>query len=315
MPIKDFPVNQTAPTAGNGGSLVLVPAVPGSSIFLVQLAIKTTTATADNIIFQDGISTPALVQGTNATAGIVSSVAATYSNSNASGNLLIAVVTWDNQALTASVADATNGAWTAIGSPVNWSTARREQAFFFPNCAAHASTLVTATFSGTTTSLARIAIFEFSGVMATSPLDVIPTNGGTSGTSTTPDSGSATTTNSNDLIFGAALNDAGAVLTKGATFANTNVGTNTVEVYEYKNVNVTGSVSADASMGSSNPWVALMSSFKAAVGPTILNTQLLTNTTLVAPYTGAWLAKTAIGNGLYFTTGANTIVTAYYLIR
>jgi len=50
-------------------------------------------------------------------------------------------------------------------------------------------------------------------------------------------------------------------------------------------------------------------------GTTLLNVQLPINTTLVLPCTGAWWARTTIGNGLFFNTTANTVVTAYYLVR
>jgi len=49
-----FLASKTAPTAGNAASKSLVAASAGNSIFLWKVVIQTTTATTDNVIFQDG---------------------------------------------------------------------------------------------------------------------------------------------------------------------------------------------------------------------------------------------------------------------
>jgi hypothetical protein len=53
----------------------------------------------------------------------------------------------------------------------------------------------------------------------------------------------------------------------------------------------------------------------ASGGTTLLALALTGAGTLVLPATGAWWARTTIGNALFFTAAATTNITAYYLIR
>lgn len=50
-------------------------------------------------------------------------------------------------------------------------------------------------------------------------------------------------------------------------------------------------------------------------GTTLLALGVPATGTTVLPATGAWWARTTIGNGLFFVAAVTTNVTAYYLIR
>jgi hypothetical protein len=104
-----------------------------------------------------------------------------------------------------------------------------------------------------------VRVLEYSGADQTNPLDV---TAGAAGTGLTANSGAATTTAANELIFGAGMtfdiyNAAGSGFTK-------RVITGFGDIAEDKGVTGTGSYSATAANRSSAAWVMQMATFRVA---------------------------------------------------
>ena len=131
--------------------------------------------------------------GTSAT----TSVSATYPTATTAGNLLVAAV-WGSTNATSNII-------------TGWSSGKEQDATgagtitIFCKIADGTETTITATNAGA--GLMRIALYEYSGPMTTItggvPDTIAETGGATTGSGTTASSGSATTTNPNDLLFAA----------------------------------------------------------------------------------------------------------------
>lgn len=133
-----------------------------------------------------------------------SSTALAYNGAVGSGSLLVAAVGWNDAAVTCTVADSVNGAWTALGSPQTGAgglTTFRLQLFYRANTAVGTPT-VTATFSGPVTRRG-IGIHEYSGMEIVNPVDGAAVY--TNDNSTTPTSSPITTTFPVDLLFCACI--------------------------------------------------------------------------------------------------------------
>ena len=143
---------------------------------------------------------PAFVQARSKqiTTGTVNSL--TFTNANAAGNLIVAYVVWDNPS-PVTLRDSRGNTYASVAPPTPWGAngTWRSQMFYATNIAGGTNTL-TATFQGAITSFGRLYIHEYSGLDRTAPLDVSRV---ATGTARAMDSGPATTTNANDVIFGA----------------------------------------------------------------------------------------------------------------
>ena len=130
----------------------------------------------------------------------------------------------------------------------------RSQMFYAKNIAAGTNT-VTATFGTAITSFGRIYIHEYSGLDRTAPLDVSKAS---TGTAAAMNSGSAITTNANDVIFGAgsSTNNVTAVGTGFTSRLNANRSRT-----EDKTVTTAGANSATATQNGAQ-WVMHMAAFK-----------------------------------------------------
>lgn len=98
------------------------------------------------------------------------SIGQAYTTANlTSGSTLFCVVFWTSSTITCTVADPTNGSWTAVGGPFQGADNNvgfRLQMFIFTGNTSTAKPTVTATFSSTLGSAsAGIAIHEYSGAM------------------------------------------------------------------------------------------------------------------------------------------------------
>lgn len=107
-----------------------------------------------------------LSSSSTATGVAASSVNKSYTLACTPGSLLYAVVFWQSGTETCTVADPTNGNWTAIGSPVIGSgglAGFSSQAFYFSGNMGITALSVTATFTGSVAA-SGIAIHEYAGV-------------------------------------------------------------------------------------------------------------------------------------------------------
>lgn len=199
------------------------------------------------------------------------------------GNLLIVDV--NAGALINSLSGSTG--WTQACQALNYTDHK-----IYYKIAAGTENTVTANLSNTRH--ANIIVYEYSGNVASSPLDLAS---GTTGNSATPTTPSITTTDANDLVIVGFGSTAGAGEAPHTYSALT--GTYTVEAYLASSgtggdgptalyggsriLSATGSQSASATMagGNNNIWMAVIAAFKMAAGggggPASKNNALLGN--------------------------------------
>jgi len=136
--------------------------------------------------------------------------------------------------------------------------------FYAENISAGANTV---TVSDTITATLRIIILEYTGVATANSLDV---TAAAQGSSTSPNSGNLTTSSSGELLLGAVVTADSASFTAGSQFViRTHVPSepNTKLIAEDQIQSVAGSAAATASLGASDPWGAVLATFKRAVAP------------------------------------------------
>ena len=204
----------------------------------------------------------AFVQGRNAqvTSGTANTLA--FSKANTAGNLIVVYVVWDNPG-TVKVSDTRGDTYTAATARQNWGSNWSGQVFYASNVLG-GTNKVTATFGTAITSFGIVYLHEYSGLAKASPVDVTAS---AVGTSASMSSGAATTTQANDLLFGAGAS--GVTVTSpgtGFTARLTGLGNLT----EDRIVTTTGSYAATASQNA-NTWVMQLVAFRVAggVGPPV----------------------------------------------
>jgi hypothetical protein len=202
-----------------------------------------------------------------------STVAVTFTNAQTAGNLNVVVVGWnDTTATVASVIDSMGNHYTLAVGPTRFTSATdgggnlSQSIYYAPNIAAAGAGANTVTVQFSQAALyPDIRIIEFSGVVTSSPVDV---KAGASGNSAISNSGSATTTNANDLILGANM-----VFTytsgPGTGFTNLVITDPNGDIAEDEIVSSSGSYSATAPLAGAGPWVMQMVAFSGggATGP------------------------------------------------
>ncbi len=252
------------------------------------LTVNPANQSAPIAFVQVNYATP---QGSNTT------VKATYTKAQAAGDLNVVVVGWnDSTARVSSVVDSAGNSYAlAVGPTVQSSTAT--QAIYYAQnitAAAANGNTVTVTFNtGAVSPDVRIA--EYSGIATTNAVDVVATAQGTSGTS---NSGSATTTNSNDLLVGANLVQQ-STTGPGAGYTSRVITIPDSDILEDSIVTVTGSYGATASL-SSGAWIMQMVAFRGAGGGVIGTSPAITSASSTA-----FTAGTA-GSFTVTTTGTPT---------
>ena len=212
-----------------------------------------------------------------------------YPGAQTAGDLNVVVVGWnDTTATVQSVKDgAGNNYQLAIGPTSG--TALRQAIYYAANILGGSNT-VTVTFSQAA-AFPDVRILEYRGVNA---LDV---TAGASGSSTAANSGAATTTVANELIFGADMvaTTTGAA---GSGFTSRVITSPDGDIAEDKVVTIAGSNSATATLTSSGPWVMQMVTFAAISGPP-------PTVTAVSPSSGTTAGGTAVTiTGANFAVGA-----------
>jgi len=169
------------------------------------------------------------------------------------GDLNVVVVGWNDTAATVqSVKDSVGNNYSLAIGPTSGTGLR--QSIYYAADIVGGSNTVTVTFSQAATA-PDIRILEYRGVTT---LDV---TAGASGSSATSNSGAATTTSANELIFGANMV---ATLTKaaGSGFTSRIITSPDGDIAEDKVVTTAGSNSATAALTAAGPWVMQMVAFK-----------------------------------------------------
>jgi len=190
-------------------------------------------------------------------------VSVTFASAQTTGNLNVVVVGWnDTTATVSSVTDSTGNVYTlAVGPTANPNTLT-QSIYYARNIVGAAGNANTVTVRFTAAApFADIRILEYTGIDSANPVDVVAS---AIGTSTASNSGAATTTHANDLIFGANTvftGNAGA----GAGFTSRVITPFDGNIAEDQVVSAVGGYSASAPLTRTGPWVMQMVAFRGAL--------------------------------------------------
>ena len=245
----------------------------------------TAVAIGNSPTFVQVNSGPSTIQASN------SSVAVSYLNPQTAGNLNIVAVGWgDTTSSISSITDSKNNTYTlAVGPTPN--TGLQQSIYYAKNIVGGSTNKVTVKFNQAA-AYPDVRILEYSGLDPTSPLDV--TKFGT-GTGPAANSGSTTTTSSNELIFGAGTS------AHHFTAAGSGFSSRVINIYgsiaEDEVVGSSGSYSATAT-NSAGAWVMQMATFRSpSLAPAV---------TAISPTSGSANGATAITiTGTGFLSGAS----------
>jgi IPT/TIG domain/Fibronectin type III domain len=225
------------------------------------------------------------------------SVPVTFTAAQAAGDLSVVVVGWnDSTATVSTVTDKSGNTYTRAVGPTVVSGFASQSIYYAKNivAAAAGANIVTVTFS-TAAAFPDIRILEYSGADPTNPVDVTAAGTGTAATSS---SGSATTTNATDLIFGADM-VSDQTSGPGTGFTQRVLTAPDGDIAEDEMVTATGSYAATAPI-KSGQWIMQMVAFRT---PTSGGT--VPTVSSVSPNSGSTSGGTAVTiTGTNFATGA-----------
>src|SRR5262249_52631908 len=232
--------------------------VTGTGGGVQQSATVTLTVTA-------GATTISYVQGNYATPQAAqSTVSVTFTAAQVAGDLNVVTVGWnDSTAIVNTVTDAKGNIYTRAVGPTIVSGTLSQSIYYAKNIAAAAAgaNTVMVTFS-TAAAYPDVRILEYGGADPNNPVDVTAAN---SGNSSTSGSGSVTTTNPTDLLFGA-----NTVVTTttgpGSGFTSRLLTSPDGDIAEDQMVAATGSFSAAAPLSSAGAWIMQMVAFRSGSG-------------------------------------------------
>ncbi len=190
------------------------------------------------------------------------SASVTFTAAQAAGDLNVVVVGWNNSTSTvSSVVDTKGNTYTLAVGPTVQSPVASQSIYYAKNivAAAAGANAVTVTFSAAA-AYPDIRILEYTGADPNNPVDVTAAGTGSSATSS---SGSATTTNATDLIFGANLVQT-TTTGPGSGFTSRLLTSPDGDIAEDEMVTAIGSYSATAPL-SSGQWIMQMVAFRTPV--------------------------------------------------
>jgi IPT/TIG domain len=240
--VNSTKITATTP-AGSAGAVTVTVTNPGGQSGSLASGF-TYNATATISFMQVNSSTP---QSPTAT------VTVSYPAAQTQGDLNIVVVGWnDTSATVQSLKDSAGNVYSLAIGPTS-GTVLRQSIYYAANIAGGSGNTVTITFSQAAV-YPDVRILEYNGVTT---LDVVA---GASGSSSNANSGTATTTSANELIFGANTVET-TTTTAGSSFIKRIITTPDGDIAEDKIVTVVGSNSATATV-TSGPWVMQMVAFK-----------------------------------------------------
>ena len=203
----------------------------------------------------------ALVQSKAVGASAVGSVSVPFPSSNTAGNLIIAFVRMSTTSQTVTVTDSAGNAYIDAVAQAQSTDGHQVHIFYARNVKAGANTVI-ATFSSTNNH-PWLAIYEYKGLSATSPLDQ---TAHAQGASSTPNSGAtAPTISANELVFAAAGMPASYTGTAaaGSGYALLQQDTSTSRAAnEARTVASTGSYQGTFSLSAAANWTAVVATFK-----------------------------------------------------
>ena len=213
---------------------------------------------------------PAYVTG-NVNACAATSCAVNLTGTNA-GDLIVLGLFVLNSTSVSSVVDTQGNTYTLIGGPQTWSSNNFVERLYYAKKIKGGADTVTVTLSGSIHM--ELYLYDYSGLDTSSPLDASATP--TTGTGLSGTSGTVTTTNANDLLFGFFHSDNNVTNTAGSGFTGRSLSGNLLG--EDRTAISIGSYSATMSFSGSADYVGFFVAFKAASGtPAAPGTPTYTN--------------------------------------
>lgn len=205
----------------------------------------------------------ALAQSSNVVGSGLNSISQSFPCSNTAGNLIIAFVRMSTTTQTVQITDSLGNAYTDAVSQAQSTDGHQIHIFYAKNIVGGANT-VTATFSATNNH-PWLAIYEYSGLSTTAPLDQ---TAAAQGDTAAPNTGLApTTTSAHELLFaGLGLPAAsyetlssgtGFTLLQGDAYPNTSPADNESQI-----TNATGQYAGTFNMNYADYWTAVLATFK-----------------------------------------------------
>src|SRR5207253_2828678 len=272
------------------------------------------------------------VQVNSAVPTSTATISATYNSAQTAGNMNVVAIGWDSSFITLkTLTDSKGNSYKLAVSYVD-STGITQAIYYAPNivAAAAGANRVTATLSAST-DWPDLRILEYSGV------NTLDKTASAKGTTTTASSGSVTTTQADELLFGA-------VYTYGTTNGpgsgyTSRVETGDSDLAEDEVVFTTGLYTAKASMDGQE-WVAQLATFySSGTGGTTLPapTRLTTSTASTSQINLSWTASSGatsynvlrsttsggpyaqgacgVTSTSYSDTGLTALTTYYYVVQ
>jgi hypothetical protein len=203
----------------------------------------------------------ALVQHTGKDAGTTQSTTLTFATSTTAHNWIAVVIRAGRSGQAFTITD-TRGNVYRRAVQLNETVDGTTVAIFYAEDIAGGTNTVTVSDSISGGTL-RLAMFEYSGVATANALDVVAS---AQGTSTTPTSGFATTTASDELVIGGISSAESATFTAGSGYVIQERVPATAPklVVEDRRQTAAGPVSASATLSVTRTWGAVMATFKRA---------------------------------------------------
>ncbi len=172
-----------------------------AQVTLVVNAQVTQAGIAQALVDPASQNVPTFVQQSQTQFSTGSRGTLAFNAATKAGDTIVAYVIWSN---TSGVAfqDSLGDTFASVSGPVNWGSGFSTQIFYATHIAG-GSDSVTATFQKAFSNFGAVLyIHEYSGISSASPVDM---TAAASGSSSSMNSGNATTTSANDLIFGAGV--------------------------------------------------------------------------------------------------------------
>lgn len=260
-------LNPSLVTAHSVGLSGLTAATTYHFRVLSQEADGTVTTSTDHTFVTTGGGVIAHVQTAAATDNTsAASIDRAFTASNVVGNAIVAAFSWGSGS-TASCSDSLGNAYTMASSQYDSTNNQSLGICYATNIKAGANT-VTITLGGASASR-RLIIHEYRGISTVDPVDITTgniANGTTAANNIT--STAATTVVNGDLIFGAALDDAGTTtITAGTGFTQRNSVNNKDLVTQDMVQATAGSVASTMTFGAAHRYLSQMVAFKPISSP------------------------------------------------
>lgn len=257
---------------------------------------------------------PTHVQVATATstgASAATTIVKAFTSANTAGNIIVAAVSWDASSTgTATCSDTQANTYQMAAT--QWDSFNQQwlAVCYAPNIKAGNNT-VTATLNSSRP-YRRLIIHEYSGVATVNPVDVTAKSSGAGNTTVNGiSSGSATTTVSGDLIFGAVMDDTSSTSITAGTGFTQRASVNNKDLATQDRIQAAaGSVASTQTFGLAHRYLAIMVALKPASQAPADTTPPSTPTGLNG--TGTSVSQTALS---WTASTDNVGVTGYKVFR